>query len=199
MAPSTALTTTFTPPSSVLSSTLPVKPSVTITSTRSVRASRPSTFPMNRPRAGSSQPGAATAPAPPHPRQGAGPRRAGVAGAHHGGHAPVAHRLGGPHHRRVALAPGGAGGVVGHLHHLGGGDDLQVAGVADGVGPADEHDRDAELLGGLARSGDDVPGAPVGTHGVDRDGQLGHASGFRSTAQSTMTACRPPYHPQFGQ
>ncbi len=47
-APSMPSTTVFTPPSRVFRTTLPVKPSVTTTSTRSVMTSRPSTLPMKR-------------------------------------------------------------------------------------------------------------------------------------------------------
>ena len=46
--PSTALKANFSDPSRVFSTTLPVKPSVTTTSTRSVMTSRPSTLPMKR-------------------------------------------------------------------------------------------------------------------------------------------------------
>ena len=46
---------------------------------------------------------------------------------------------------------------------------LQAAGVAELVGPADEHDRHAELLGGALGAGDDLVGGLVAAHGVDRD------------------------------
>ena len=58
------------------------------------------------------------------------------------------------------------------------------------VGRADEHDRHAGRLGGLARAGDDLTGGPVAAHGVDRDGE--HAQAL------TSTATRPLYQPHVG-
>ena len=74
---------------------------------------------------------------------------AGVAGADHGRRLAVAHRLGGPHQRRVLHASHARPGVGVH------GDDLGRRrsprgrrSVAELLGPADQHDGDAELGGG---------------------------------------------------
>ena len=236
------------PPSRVLRTTLPVKPSVTTTSTRSDRTSRPSTLPMNlpdvrrhpgsasrawvsltradplpgsspidsRPTRGSSslnRSAAYTAPIwanctsqaggavgvgpaveqdggdgagdrdhggdgrpghaldPSHAQEGAGHGRPGVARAHHRRRPPVADRLRRPHDRRVLLAAHAPRRVLVHVDDLARLQHLHAPRVAHGLAPADQEDGDAELLRRLAGAGDDLEGALVGAHHVDRDGE----------------------------
>ena len=82
------------------------------------------------------------------------------------------------------------------------------AGVAErAVGRADEHDGDPELLGRAPCAGDDLAGGVVTAHGVDGDRQCRSTGerrplgcrGRRHDGQSTSTAWRPLYHPQWGQ
>ena len=112
---------------------------------------------------------AADSPDPTHPQEGGGHGRAGVAGRHHGRRPPGADRLGRPHQRRVLHGPHAAAGLGVHRYHLAGRDHLQAAGVAQVLGPADQHHRDAELIGGAPGPGHHLGGAVVGAHGVYGD------------------------------
>ncbi len=74
-----------------------------------------------------------------------------MAGAEHRVRVAVADRLGGAHERGV-LHPAHAGRGVGvHGDDLGRLDDLETTGVAQFVGPSDQHHGDAELAGHLGR------------------------------------------------
>ena len=57
-------------------------------------------------------------------------------------------------------------------------DKSEPVGVTDVVGPAHQHDGDAQLLGRLGGTRDDLTGGVVAPHGVDGDGEGAHrASG----------------------
>ena len=95
-------------------------------------------------------------------------------------------------------------GVGVHGDDLGRGDDLEAAGVADLVGPADEHDGNAELLGGLPGAATISAGALSPPMASTAMGSIGWGSWVarlrslrtRGPAQSTSMAWRPWYQPQ---
>ena len=147
--------------------------------------------PEARQRGGDAGPDHAGQPA--HAQQRGGHGGPGVAGADHGRGLAVAHQFGRPHQRGVLLAPHAAGRVLVHGDDLGAGDEREPEGVADLLGRAHQHDRDAVLGGGPPGPFDDFARGLVAAHGVDRHGQCGQrlrTSDARpvGSSQSTSTA-----------
>ena len=121
----------------------------------------------------------------------------------HGRGLAVAHQLGRPDQRRVLLAPHALGRVLVHGDDLGAGDELEAQRCRPPGRAGPTSTTAIPLVGGPAGPGHDLGRGPVAAHGVDRHrqarpGAAGHGRPAGST-QSTSTAWRPLYHPQFGQ
>ena len=106
----------------------------------------------------------------------------------HGAGLAVAHQLGRPHQGGVLLAAHAPAGSSSMAMTSVQATSSRPGGVADLLGRADQHDRDAVLVGGPAGPGDDLAGGLVAAHGVDGDGQGGQRLGRRTLAPAAQVS-----------